>query len=304
MRDLEVLFSIVDVFTRERFAGNPLAVIHDARGLDTSQMLAIAREFGFSETTFILPPRDAAHHAQVRIFTPHEELPFAGHPNIGTVFVMGRQTTAAQGALQKIAILDEAGGDVRVFPIREGAQVVGAEIEAPQALQRLGEVPVALVARCLGIDELGIVIDRFAPCVASVGLPFAFVELRDLEALAAIDCDVAAFREAADRGPRTVDGCAICAFVILEDGADPIVVRSRVVSPLGHPPEDPATGSASGAVAALIADVAGLTEARFAITQGVEMGRRSEIEVDIRAKGARARIRGRCVEVGTGKFKV
>ena len=251
-----------------------------------------------------LPPREAAHHARVRIFTPREEVPFAGHPNIGTVFVMGAQPTAARGALPDVAVLDEMGGDVQVRPIREGADVVGAEIEAPQPLRRAGDVPTDLAARCLGLDGRSVAVDRFAPCVASVGLPFAFVELRDLAALAAIRCDVAAFRKAAERGPPTVDGFAVCAFVVLDDGTDPIEVRSRVVSPLGHPPEDPATGSASGALGALLMTTLERSEARFAITQGVEMGRRSEIEVDVPAHGGRARIRGRCVGVAVGRMTV
>lgn len=301
---MEVSFSIVDVFTCERFAGNPVAVIHDARALERQQMLNIAREFGFSETTFISPPRDAAHFAQVRIFTPLEEIPFAGHPNIGTVFVMGTQSTAALGALPEMAVLDEWGGDVRVWPIFEGAEVVGAEIQAPQGLERLGDVSFELVARCLGLDASEIAVDRFQPCVASVGLPFAFVELASLEALAAIECDIAAFRQAAERGPQTVDAFAVCAFVVLERCSDFVTVRSRVLSPLGHPPEDPATGSASGALGALLADRAARGTTRFAVTQGVEMGRRSEIEVDVPANGGSVRIRGRCVEVAKGQLRV
>jgi trans-2,3-dihydro-3-hydroxyanthranilate isomerase len=110
----QISFSLVDVFARDRFAGNPLAVVHDASALDAAGMQAGAREFGFSETAFILPPRDSCHHARVRIFIPHKEVPFAGHPNIGTVFAMGAQETAARGAVLDFVILEEMGGDVRV----------------------------------------------------------------------------------------------------------------------------------------------------------------------------------------------
>ncbi|MEM1428884.1 MAG: PhzF family phenazine biosynthesis protein [Pseudomonadota bacterium] len=299
-----VTFSIVDVFTRTRFSGNPVAVIHDAGALDTAQMQSIAREFGFSETTFILPPEGAAHYARVRIFSPFEELPFAGHPNIGTVFVMGAQPTAAHGPLPDVAILDELGGEVRVRPLRDAGQVVGAEIEAPQQLRRLGSVPADRAARCLGLAERDISVRRVAPCVASVGLPFAFVELRDLDVLATVAPDIPAFRAAAEHGPRTVDGFSICAFVVLTEAGGETTVRSRVLSPLGHPPEDPATGSASGALAALLAEEAGGAEATFTITQGVEMGRRSVISVRVAAKGGAVRISGHCVEVGSGTMIV
>lgn len=300
----QISFSLVDVFTRERFAGNPLAVVHDAGALDTAGMQAVAREFGFSETAFILPPRDGRHHARVRIFTPHEEVPFAGHPNIGAVFAMGAQETAARGLLPDLAVLDEMGGEVRVRPIREGGRVVGAEIEAPQSLQTMGIVAPDLVARCLGVAEEALDLDRMAPCVASIGLPFAFVALRDLSVLAAVSPDVPAFREAAERGPRTVDGFAICAFVVLGESDGRIAIRSRVVCPLGHPAEDPANGSASGALAALLAGASGYDEARFEITQGVEIGRRSEIGVIVDAGGGPVRIRGQCAHVGTGTMVV
>ncbi|MEL6677974.1 MAG: PhzF family phenazine biosynthesis protein [Pseudomonadota bacterium] len=288
-----VPYSLVDVFTRTRFAGNPLAVIRDGRGLSDRQMHAIAREFGFSETTFILPPEGEAATARLRIFTPLEEIPFAGYPNIGSVFVMATEATAA-GPLGDTVRLEELGGEVRATPIREGGTVVGAEVAAPQRLRRIGAVEPALAARCLGLPLATIRSDRVPPCVASVGLPFAFVELRSLADLAGIVTDIAAFREAALRGPATVDGFAICAFV-----PDGIAVRSRVLSPLGHPPEDPATGSASAALACLLA---GEGDGTYRIRQGVEMGRPSDI--DVRVAGGQAVIRGDCVRVGHGTLLV
>lgn len=304
MKTDTISFSTVDVFTRERFSGNPVAVIHDACDLDTSQMQAIAREFGYSETTFILPPRDARSIAQVRIFTPHAEVPFAGHPNIGTVFVMAHEDTAARGPLPDLAVLDELGGPVRIRPLRKAQQVTGAQIEAPQPLQTVGEIDPNLVASCLGLDLSDVISDQFPPCVASVGLPFAFAELRSLNALAAIETDAAAFREAAQTGPETVDGFAICAFVVTQETGSVTDIRSRVFSPLGHPPEDPATGSASGALAALFSSAHNKDTGLFAITQGVEMGRRSEIDVEISGQDRRPRIRGHCVMVSRGTMNV
>lgn len=304
MTDLVINYSILDVFTRTRFCGNPVAVIHDGSHLTTSQMHAIAREFGFSETTFVLPPKDAASTAQVRIFTPFEEVPFAGHPNIGTAFVIATEETAASSPLPDDLILDELGGMVSVQVLRDGRIVVGAEIEAPQVLQTLGEVDPELMAKCLGLTVTDMKVRTFVPCVASIGLPFAFVELEDLTVLSKVTPDIASFREAAKLGPSTVDGFAICAFVVMRKNGDDIELRTRVFSPLGHPMEDPATGSASGALAQLISDATDLSIATYKITQGVEMGRESNILVRTVGIDRSPLIEGACVMVSKGTMWV
>ncbi|MEM9903280.1 MAG: PhzF family phenazine biosynthesis protein [Pseudomonadota bacterium] len=297
-------FTIVDVFTRERFAGNPLAVFHDARNLDPVQMQQIAREFGFSETAFILPSRRPEHHAQVRIFTPLEEIPFAGHPNIGAAFVMANHDTAAAGALPETALFDEMCGDVRITALREANAVTGAELEVPQPVQKLGDIPARVVARCLGLAVTAISTRRIEPCIASVGLPFAFAELANLDALGGITPDVAAFREAAGGAARTVDGFAICAFVVLENAGELFEIRSRVLSPLGHPAEDPATGSAAAALGGLLVEASARASGKIRITQGVEIGRPGDIMVEVPPKGAPIRLRGHCVHVATGTLGV
>ncbi len=301
---MSVHYSIVDVFTRQRFGGNPVAVIHDGRGLDDATMQAIAREFGFSETTFVLPPTKDGATAQVRIFTPHDEIPFAGHPNIGTAFVVATQETAATRDAGANMLFEELGGAVAVRLLTEDGKVTGAQITAPQALDVCGRVDADLMARCLGLAADCIVTQRIAPCVASVGLPFAFAELADRQSLAAIVPDVAAFREAGDHGPATVDGFAVCAFVVDGREGATVSLRSRVLSPLGHPPEDPATGSASGALAALLAGTGTFDAATFEIRQGVEMGRPSEITVGIDGPDQLPRIEGHCVPVSTGTMLV
>ena len=126
----------VDVFTNRAFGGNPLAVVLDAQGLTTAQMQAVATEFNYSETTFVLPPREAGHDAQVRIFTPVRELPFAGHPNVGTAFVLA---TIAREPKPRLLFEEEA-GLVPVDIVREQGRVVNAELTAPQPLSRLGQV--------------------------------------------------------------------------------------------------------------------------------------------------------------------
>src|ERR1700739_420014 len=122
----------VDVFTDRAFGGNPLAVVLDAGGLSTKQMQAIAAEFNYSETTFVLPPRDSAHDAEVRIFTVTTELPFAGHPNVGTAFVLANRAAKPPARLK----FEEGAGLVPVEILTKDGSVVGAELTAPQPLSK------------------------------------------------------------------------------------------------------------------------------------------------------------------------
>lgn len=138
-----------DVFTDEKFKGNPVAVVLDAEGLSTSQMQAITVEFGYSETTFVLPPRDPANTAWVRIFTPSREIPFAGHPNIGTAFVLAARAASGQTPLRDQLVFEEAAGLVPVTQLKEDGKLVGAELIAPEPLVRLSQVPQDRVAACL-----------------------------------------------------------------------------------------------------------------------------------------------------------
>jgi hypothetical protein len=132
---MQLNFVTVDVFTDRPFGGNPLAVVPDARGVTTEQMQAIAAEFNLSETTFVLPPEDPAHAAHVRIFTPRAELPFAGHPNVGTAFVLASAAaSAARPADGDTMIFEEKAGLVPMMLLRDGAAVTGARLAAPQGL--------------------------------------------------------------------------------------------------------------------------------------------------------------------------
>jgi trans-2,3-dihydro-3-hydroxyanthranilate isomerase len=169
----------VDVFTDRAFGGNPLAVILDAGGLSTAQMQAIASEFNYSETTFVLPPGDGANDAQVRIFTVNRELPFAGHPNVGTAFVVATQTAKPPARLR----FEEKAGLVPVEILTEDGKAIGAELTAPQPLARLSQLSTAQAASCLSLTSADIRSDRHPPQVASVGLPFLVVEVASREAL-------------------------------------------------------------------------------------------------------------------------
>src|SRR4029453_15560480 len=126
-----VAYEVVDVFTTSRFGGNPLAVITDARGLDDALMQGIAAEFGFSETPFVRPPADPQHTAHVRIFTPIAEMPFAGHPNVGTAFVLARRGAAFGRPAGEQMCFEERAGLVGVTVLRGGGAVTGAAITAP-----------------------------------------------------------------------------------------------------------------------------------------------------------------------------
>src|ERR1700689_2356635 len=141
----------VDVFTDRMFGGNPLAVVLDAEGLSTTQMQAIALEFNYSETTFVLPPDKPAHTAKVRIFTPRTEVPFAGHPNVGTAFVLARQSQFSSAAADGIFLFEEGAGLVPMKLVREHGHTIGAELRAPEGLSRKSVVSREAAAACLSL---------------------------------------------------------------------------------------------------------------------------------------------------------
>src|ERR1051326_2808646 len=170
-------YEVVDVFTTIRFGGNPLAVIPDARGLDGATMQRIAREFGFSETSFVLPPAEAEHAAQVRIFTPTAEIPFAGHPNVGTAFVLaGRGEVFGRSVGDEMGF-EEGAGLVRVKILREAGAVTGAAITAPRALEVGQEIPVEVVAACASLTPEYVAMTLHTPRTLSVGLPLVLPRL-------------------------------------------------------------------------------------------------------------------------------
>src|SRR5580693_5878238 len=141
----------LDVFTAAVFGGNPLAVVLDSEGLQTAQMQSIAAEFNYSETTFVLPPRAAAHAAQVRIFTPRTEVAFAGHPTVGTAVVLARELEARGVAPLADLVLEEGAGLVPVRLMRAGGAVIGAEFQAPRALEIGPRVALEDAAACLSL---------------------------------------------------------------------------------------------------------------------------------------------------------
>ncbi len=296
----EIAYVTLDVFTTQRFGGNPLAVITDARGLDTAAMQMIAREFNYSETTFVLPPCDGANTAAVRIFTPRAELPFAGHPNVGTGFVlagMGRLFGRAPGEVLRF---EEKAGLVPVRILRAGGRVAGAELTAPERLSRGRTLAVESAAACLGLPPSAIVTSSHRPEVASVGLAFLCVELADRAALALAVPHAELF--ARELLPIGTDAIML---YMRDGGRGPGALRARVFAPLHGVTEDPATGSAGAALAALLTDLdpAAEGEWRYDIIQGEEMGRPSRLEAAVQKRNGtvtETRIGGACAPVMRG----
>jgi trans-2,3-dihydro-3-hydroxyanthranilate isomerase len=289
---MQVPFVTVDVFTDKPFGGNPLAVILDARGPTDAQMQAIAREFNYSEQTFVLPPADPAHTARIRIFNPAEEMPFAGHPNVGTAYALARAGTVLGRPLGDAMVFEEGAGPVRAEVLRDGGTVTGARIAAPQPLELGPELPVAPLAACVKLPPEAFARAAHPPRVASVGLTQVFAELPDLATLAAARPDAAAFAAAETALP--LGGAALLLHLWTRTG--PGTVRARMFGPTIGVPEDPATGSAAAALGAMLAARGEGDD--LVIEQGIEMGRPSRIEVAVR--GDAVTIAGPCVAVTAG----
>lgn len=294
-------FYTCDVFTRERFGGNPLAVLPEASGLQDFQMQQIAREFNYSETTFVLPP-ESGHTRRVRIFTPTREVPFAGHPNIGTAFVLAHIGALGDLTGPTTVTFEEKAGQVPVdiVPGRDGG--FRCELEAPAGLTLDQAVPAAEAAAALALAEADVRQDRHPPQVAGVGLPFLVVELTGLDALARAGFGLDAMKRLAGQGIPP----DILAYVHLPGEGE---IRARMFAPMDGVPEDPATGSANCALAALLGQLDPRDSGRFAwrIEQGVEMGRPSVLEARVRKENGvvtSARIGGDCVLVSEGSIQL
>jgi len=287
-------FVTVDVFTDRRFGGNPLAVFPDADGLSDGEMQSLAAEFNLSETTFVLPPADPSNTARVRIFNRTSEMPFAGHPNVGTGWVLAGLGRARDGMLR----FEEIAGLVEVHV--ENAGIV--TIAAPQPLSLGAEMPADLLAGCVGIEVGDVITTAHRPVVASVGNSFVIAEVA-AAALSRAAPDLARFRSAVEAfpslGPRRLP-----LYLYAHDGKDGGVtrLRARMFSPLSGTVEDAATGSAATPLAALLLSLTQQSEARYDITQGVEMGRPSLLACTARRApdGIRATVGGGCVPVLAG----
>jgi trans-2,3-dihydro-3-hydroxyanthranilate isomerase len=285
-------FVTVDVFTDRRFGGNPLAVFPEARGMTDAEMQSLAAEFNLSETTFVLPPADPANTARVRIFNRKSEMPFAGHPNVGTGWVLNGTGKAKNGMLR----FEEIAGLVEVTV--EGTRV---SIAAPQPLQLGAEMPAELLAGCVGLAASDIVLTNHKPVLATVGNSFVVAEVTG-DALTRATPDLGRIREAHKTYSAAGPG-RLPLYLYAHDGAR---VRTRMFSPLSGTVEDPATGSAATPLAALLLSLTKDSERKVEIVQGVEMGRPSLLLCTARraADGIRATVGGGCVPVLKGEVSL
>ena len=297
----ELRYVIVDVFAEAALRGNPAAVVFDADGLSDAQMQGLGREFNLSETAFILQPRDPAHTARVRIFTPMNEVPFAGHPNIGSAFALSRHRELPGDDL----LFDEKAGLVRLRLERENGQVSGASLQAPQTLSTQPGPTAAATAAALSLAEDEIVTATHPPIIATVGLEFLFVEVTSIAALGRARVHLPAFDLIRDsHGIET--GVHIYAKSPTSGGAR---IQARNLSPYDGIGEDSATGSATASLVALLAQCDPRRDCDFALEahQGIEMGRPSLLHGFAEKRGGQVappRISGRCVQVMAGTISI
>lgn len=279
-------YLVYDVFTDTAFGGNQLAVFPYAEDIPEALLQKITAEFNFSEVTFVYPPKDPAHTARVRIFTPTSEVDFAGHPTIGTLI-----------ALSDLGYSSPMNLELGIGPLEGTVDANGAAFTASQPLEKIAEPEPELVAAALGLPVTAIKTRTHAPIQASLGLPFVLVELDTAASLAACNPNLDAIRKGARQYPSGTD-FALFAYV-RNDGE----IQSRMFAPLDNIPEDPATGSASATLAALLTEVLSAPQ-NLSFIQGVHMGRPSKISATTTQNPTTVTIAGQAVQTMAGQFIV
>ncbi len=265
-------YYICDVFTDTRFGGNQLAVLPEADGLSDEQMQQVAREFNFSESTFVFPP-EAGHTRKVRIFTPTAEIPFAGHPNIGTAFVLASAGEFGEIDPAVTVTFEEQAGPVPVTIQRRQGGAIWCELSAPERISFGKTISPEMLASAASLATDDVLTQVHPPQVASVGMPFLFAELRDRSALERARVNMG--------GMDAVLGAGVTPDLHLyTHSAGEFDLRTRMFAPMDGIPEDPATGSANCALAGLLSHYDKKADGSFQwrIAQGVEMGRPSVLE--------------------------
>ena len=297
-------FVTADVFTDRVFGGNPLAVLPDAAGIGDDDMQKVAREFNLSETVFVLPAEDARNTRRLRIFTPARELPFAGHPTVGTALVLGwLGEIDLRGDATEI-VFEEGAGPVPVTIRASGGRAESAELVAPRPPELRKGPGATELAALLSLDPSELRYDAGLPEACSCGLPFLIIEVRDAAALGRARLDRTVWQR------LLADAWAKEVYLFTRDasaaGAD---FRARAFAPAAGIEEDPATGSAAAALGGWL----GTREAtddgsrRYVIAQGIEMGRPSRLEVEVERRGgalAAVRVGGGAVTVAEGTIEV
>jgi len=303
---MKVQYNLVDVFTDRQFGGNQLAVVPDGRGIPDNLMQSIAREFNLSETTFILPPEDPSSTCRVRIFTPGRELPMAGHPTVGTAFVLARMGIINPESSQSraIATFEEGVGPIPVSVDFEGAQP--GTIWMTQLPPGWGEVidDRATIAEVLSVSPED-VYGELPVQVVSCGIPFLFVPLRSLDTVRRAHINLDAWQRV--MAPRNLTGIFLFTTEVENQGS---TVHSRMFAPEAGVWEDPATGSASGPLGCYLVRygvVPAQATTRMVSEQGIEMKRPSFLRIEIDAQGGDitgVRVGGTCRFVGSGELEI
>jgi len=300
-----MFFCTLDVFTDTRFGGNQLAVFPDARGLDSDQMAVIAREFNLSETAFVLPPEDPANTRRVRIFTPAGELPFAGHPTIGTAHALAALGHIPLTGDTTRIVFEEGVGPVPVSIRSRGGVPVFAELSVAK-LPETGAPPPSrsALADLLSIEVADLTGGTWSPQSVSTGVPFLFIPVRDRNVLKRA-------RVRPDRWDAILKASwAPDVFVFSRDPErEGSHIRARMFAPGMGIGEDSATGSAAAALGGYLAarDSAKDGTLRWVVEQGFEMGRPSILEVEadkVDGKITAIRVGGASVMVSRGEMDV
>ncbi|TWD58231.1 trans-2,3-dihydro-3-hydroxyanthranilate isomerase [Agrobacterium vitis] len=297
-------YCIYDVFTDKKLCGNPLAIVFDADGLDDEAMQAIAGEFNLSETVFVFPSLNPAHLARIRIFTPTRELPFAGHPTVGTAVALAERAHEGRDRpLDIVSVLDEKIGPVRcAVSLREG-EVGFAEFDLPKTSTQIHfSVEREAIAEALGLQLSDLCFGNHVPSIWSAGVPYLLIPVNNLAAVEGVEFDPQLW----ERTVPFCEGALSSAYVYCRGGVHHAShFHARMFSPDMGMNEDPATGSAAAALSGAIKHFDGLADGHhpILIEQGVEMGRPSFIHLHIDCKEDkvfRARIGGRAVRIASG----
>jgi trans-2,3-dihydro-3-hydroxyanthranilate isomerase len=293
-------FVTLDVFTATRFAGNSLGVVFDADGIETAKMQAIAREFGHPETVFVLKPEKAGNTARARIFTPAIEMPFAGHPTVGTALALALRRNAGAAV-----VLEENIGLLHCCVSVESEAHGRASFSLPALPRPAGPAASgASIAAALGLDPDDIGFDGHLPSKWSIGPTFTFVPVRSIDAIRRCRVDDAKWDLAFEANGQSF------AFVFSNETENSARhFHARMFAPRAGVREDPATGSAAAAFSGFCAQSLSLPDGQhdFVIEQGFEMGRPSLIELGIVIRGgalASGTVGGPAVIVTEGMIEV
>lgn len=298
-------YLLYDVFTDTRLAGNPLAIVLDTEGLDEAAMQAIAREFNLSESVFVLPPENPRHRARIRIFTPDYEMPFAGHPTVGTAVALAESDGDNDSA--GIFVLEENIGPVRCV-VRKDKGAAYGEFDLPKLPERLNlSSDAEAIGAALGLSPHEIGFENHRVSFWSAGVPYVTVPVADLKVAARVKLDNQAWAELAPKKSEWAYASPYiyCRETVHHDSA----FHVRMIVPGNPSYEDPATGSAAAAFAGAIMHFDGPRDgaSRYWLEQGLEMGRPSRIRLELEVEHgelAAARIGGHAVKIAEGTFYV